>query len=197
MTAAIFALIGAVIGVLGTALTQLIKARADDTKSRRDNLRLICADFATAVAQIKELACQVIEKRADSDPSAWASINKAHLEARAHFESLRLISSLQVQESSRLTLRYAYGLMQEAEGKPPRDDEEEQGPLKLFYLSLTQLYIAVRSELGIPNPEDVFRDPDDWLGPQYRSSNKVVAVPEPDPVIPLLPVTPPRPPAEA
>jgi hypothetical protein len=118
MTAAIFALIGALVGVLGTALTQLIKARADDIKARRDNLRIICADFATAVAQIKELACEVIEQRADSDPQAWASINKAHLEARAHFESLRLISSFQVQESSRLTLRYAYGLMQEADGKP-------------------------------------------------------------------------------
>jgi hypothetical protein len=178
MTAAIFALIGTALGVLGTALTQLIKARADDTKARRDNLRLICADFATAVARIKELACEVIEKRADSDPDAWTSINKAHLEARSHFEGLRLISSFQVQQSSRLTLRYAYGLMQEAEGKPPREDEKEQGPLKLFYKSLTELYIAVRRELGIPNPEDVFLDPDDWLGPQYRDSNKVVAVPE-------------------
>lgn len=178
MTAAIFALIGTAIGVLGTALTQLIKARADDTKARRDNLRLICADFATAVAQIKELACQVIEKRADSDPHAWVSINKAHLEARGHFESLRLISSFQVQESGRLTLRYAYGLMQEAEGKPPREDEKEQGPLKLFYINLTQLYIAVRRELGIPHPEDVFLDPDTWLGPQYRNGNKVVPVPE-------------------
>jgi hypothetical protein len=178
MTAAIFALIGTAIGVLGTALTQLIKTRADDTKARRDNLRLICADFATAVAQIKELACQVIEKRADSDPNAWSSINKAHMEARSHFESLRLISSFQVQESSRLTLRYAYGLMQEAQGKPPRADEKEQGPLKLFYINLTQLYIAVRRELGIPNPEDVFRDPDDWLGPQYRNNKEIVAVPE-------------------
>ena len=32
MTAAIFALIGTVVGVLGTALTQLIKARADDKR---------------------------------------------------------------------------------------------------------------------------------------------------------------------
>lgn len=77
MTAAIFALIGAVIGVPGTALTQLIKALADDMKARRDNLRLICADFATAVVQLKELACEVIEKPADSAPDAWASINKA------------------------------------------------------------------------------------------------------------------------
>jgi hypothetical protein len=177
MTAAIFALIGAVVGVLGTALTQLIKARADDTKARRDNLRLVCADFATAVAQIKELACEVIEKRADSDPQAWSSINKAHMEARGHFESLRLISSFQVQESGRLTLRYAYGLMLEADGQPPREDEEEQGPLKLFYINLRKLYIAVRRELGISHPEDVYLDPDSWMGPQYRG-NKGVAVPE-------------------
>jgi hypothetical protein len=174
MTAAIFALIGTVVGVLGTALTQLIKARADDKKARRDNLRLMCADFATAVAQIKELACEVIEKRADSDPDAWTAINKAHVEARGYFESLRLISSFPVQESSRLTLRYTYGLMQEAEGKPPREDEKEQGPLKLYYINLTKLYIAVRRELSIPKPEDVFRDPDDWLGPQYRDNKKVL-----------------------
>jgi hypothetical protein len=178
MTAAIFALIGTVLGVLGTALTQLIKARTDDTRARRDNLRLTCADFVTAVAQVKELACEVMEKRADSDPEAWTSINKAHLEARGHYERLRLISSSQdVQKSSRLALRYAYGLIQEADGKPLREDEKERGPLGLFYDALIELVIAVRRELGLPHPEDVFREPDAWLGPQYRVSNKV-PVPE-------------------
>jgi hypothetical protein len=74
-------------------------------------------------------------------------------------------------------LRYAYGLIQEADGKPLREDEKERGPLGLFYDALIELVIAVRRELGLPHPEAVFREPDAWLGPQYRVSNKV-PVPE-------------------
>jgi hypothetical protein len=78
----------------------------------------------------------------------------------------------------RLTLRYAYGLMLEADNKPLREDEIKQGPLKLFYFNLTELHVTVRRELGIRNPEDVVRDRDDWLGPQYRNGEKAAAVPE-------------------
>jgi hypothetical protein len=37
----------------------------------------------------------------------------------------------------RLTLRYAYGWMLEADNKPLREDEIKQGPLKLF-MSISQ-----------------------------------------------------------
>ena len=53
----------------------------------------------------------------------------------------------------RLTLRYAYGLMLEADNKPLREDEIKQEPLKFFNVKLTESYVAVRRELGIRNPE--------------------------------------------
>jgi hypothetical protein len=170
MTAAIFALIGAMVGALGTAVTQMIGARAENMRSRRDNLRLACADFASALALIKELVCQVIERRADSDPNAWESIRKAHLDARVHYERLRLISSsLEVQKAGRHALRYAYGSIQEAAGEPLREDEKARGPLGLLQDSLLELYAAVRRELGLPGPDQLYREPDDWLGPMYRA----------------------------
>jgi hypothetical protein len=175
MTLAIFALVGTLVGVLGTLATQLIGARTENLRSRRDNLRLTCADFASAIARIKELACEVMEQRADSDPDAWNSIRAAHLEARVHYERLRLVSSsMEVQESGRYALRYAYGLIQQAAGDALRKDELERGPLGLLHESLLELYAAVRRELGITQPDEIFREPDEWLGPTYRNSGKNV-----------------------
>jgi hypothetical protein len=65
-------------------------------------------------------------------------------EARAHFERLRLTAaSLDVQTSGRCVLRYAYGLLRQAEGKPPREDELERGPLRMLHDSLITLYAGV------------------------------------------------------
>lgn len=170
MTAAIFALIGAVVGALGTAATQLIGARAENIRSRHDNLRLACADFASDLALIKELVCEVQERRKDSDPNAWDSIRKAHLNARVHYERLRLISSsLEVQKAARYALRYAYGSIQEAAGQPLRKDETARDPIGLLQDSLLELYAAARRELGVPEPDQLFREPDSWLAPIFRT----------------------------
>jgi hypothetical protein len=29
---------------------------------------------------------------------------------------------------------------------------------------LVKLYAEVRQEIGVPNPRDIFREPDEWLG---------------------------------
>lgn len=170
MSAAIFALIGTALGVLGTIAAQLVRAQRDDARSRREELRLACADFASAIARLREFGILLISPRADSDPGGWTSIREAHLEARTHYERLRLISSsLDVQRAGRQALRYAFGVLIQAQGKPPREDERERGPLALLNDSLLELYAAVRRELGLPRADEVYREPDDWLKPYIES----------------------------
>lgn len=171
MSAAIFALIGTALGVLGTIAAQLVGAQKDDARSRREELRLACADFASAIARLRESGIVLVSSRADTDSGGWTSIREAHLNARIHYERLRLISSsLDVQRAGRKALRYAFGVLIQAEGRPPREDERERGPLALLNDSLLELYAAVRRELGLPRADEVYREPDEWLIP-YRESD--------------------------
>jgi hypothetical protein len=162
VTAAIFALAGALIGVLGTLAVEVVRNRAEDRRSDRETIRLTCADFTASVARMVNFSIQV--KNPDAD-----YINKmreAHVEARASYERLRLISgSREVQEAGRHVLRYSFGLLRRAGGKPPRTDELERGPSVMLQDWLIRLYVEVRKEMGIPHPEDVYREPDAWLEP--------------------------------
>jgi hypothetical protein len=60
---------------------------------------------------------------------------------------------LAVQEEARFALRYAYGLLREFEGLPPRPDELDPGPIDQLDDRLVRLYTAVRRELGTPDPQ--------------------------------------------
>lgn len=176
MTAAIFTLIGTVLGVLGTVVAQLISGRTEDIYTRRKELRDASADFAAAIARVRELGFQML--RLDADVKDSTVIEQAHLEARSQYERLRLTaSSIAVQEAGRRTLRYAFGVVLQATGKPLRADEQERGPAALVNDSLIELYAAVRRELGLPRPDEIYREPDEWLriyglaeiGPQINS----------------------------
>lgn len=163
MTAAIFALIGTALGILGTLTVELVRARTVNVSSRREALRLACADFTASVARMRALAMESIHNRPDAD--LMSLMHEAHREARIHYERLRLTAvSQDVQEAGRYVLRYAYGLLRQMEGKPPRDDEREHGPIKMLHNSLITLYAAARRETGVPHADDVYREPDEWLG---------------------------------
>ena len=152
------------LGVLGTLAVELVHARTENLQARREALRLACADFTTAVALMRNLAIEVMKGPGDNELTI--SLNEAHREARASYERLRLTAaSLEVQASGRCVLRYAYGLLRQAEGKPPREDELDRGPLMMLHDSLIALYAGVRREIGTPHAEDVYREPEDWIGP--------------------------------
>ena len=72
-------------------------------------------------------------------------------------------ASSKVQEAARYVLRYAYGLVREAEGKAPREDEKERRPLMMLMDKLPELVAAVRNEIGVPHPGDVYKEPDKWM----------------------------------
>jgi hypothetical protein len=126
---------------------------------------LACADFtaAAAVARMRTLAFEVRGKQPDAEERRL--LQDAHREARVYYERLRLTAaSLDTQRVARDVLRYAYGVLRQVEGKPPRADEQESGPLRMLHASLMALYAEVRREIGIPRPGDVYEEPDTWLG---------------------------------
>ena len=162
VTAAISALAGALIGVLGAFLIELSRSQTESLRYRRELLRATCADFSAAVTSMWNLAVQAKSKPADR--ALLASIHESHREARIQYERLRLTAaSAATQEAARYVLRYAYGLVREIEGKPPRDDERERGPMMMLQHSLTSLVEKVRSETDAPNPRHVYREPDEWI----------------------------------
>jgi hypothetical protein len=75
-----------------------------------------------------------------------------------------------VEEAGRHVLKYSFGLLRRADGKPPREDELERGLRAVLQDWLIRLYVGVRKEMGIPNPEDVYREPDEWLESSSRKT---------------------------
>jgi hypothetical protein len=167
MTAAIFTLAGTLVGILGTLAVELTRSRAENSRARQDALTLASADFTIAVTRIINL---VLEFK-DPDIPQIDLMYEGHREARSCYERLRLISSSQeVQKAGRYVIRYAYGLVREAQALPRRDDELERGPRLLLNDWLMTFYVQVRHEIGIPQPENIYREPDSWLGRSDRRS---------------------------
>jgi hypothetical protein len=74
-----------------------------------------------------------------------------------------LVPSKEAQAAGRYALRHAYGMQLVAEGQPPRADEQERGPLGMHQEWLVKFYVAVRREMGLSRPDDVFLEPQRWL----------------------------------
>src|SRR5215472_14730082 len=107
MSAAWFALGGALIGVLGTVLTELARGRREDRKLWREELRSVCADLASAVTHLQDLNHEL--RRAPEDVQLQHAAQEAHSRVRALQERLRLTSqSVSTQEAARWLLHYDY-----------------------------------------------------------------------------------------
>jgi hypothetical protein len=164
MTAAIFALAGTLLGVLGTVLVELVRARTEGSQARCEAIRLASADLISALARLKEHAFELIST--PGDPALVSTLRNTHAEARGHYERLRLAaSSKEAQRAGRCAIRYAYGLIRQIEGKPPREDEIERGPALMMHQAVMDLCVAVRRETGVPKPDDMFYEPDEWIAP--------------------------------
>lgn len=181
MTAALFALAGAVLGILGTLVTSLVQSRHEDRRMSRESLRTSCADFTAAIARMRYLATEMHLRGLDDE--LQGRMRSAHEDARVGFERLRLITtSVEAQEAARYALRHALGLWRLVEGQEPRPDERARGPLVELDDRLTDLYEAVRRELGVAHPDRVFREPERLLrlpapGSQEVQSASDIAAP--------------------
>ena len=167
MAAAVFALAGTFLGILGTLSVEFFRGRTENTRARQQALQLACADFTASVSRMLSLSIDL--ERNSGDAELTSVLYEAHREARVHYERLRLVAaSREIQESGRHVLRYAYGRLRQAEGKPLREDERERGPLIMLQESLMKLYAEVRRELRVPHAGEVYREPDEWVGPSEK-----------------------------
>jgi hypothetical protein len=153
---AFFALAGTAIGILGTLVTDVWRARRDDLRERRQRLRDACIDFTVALVRMRQARWG---RGYNDDNSRRAAMRDAHDEARAQYERLRLVtSSLRVQEEARYALRYAYGLLRQLDGEPPREDEVERSALDQIEDRLVRLFTEVRREPGVPRSYHVLSE---------------------------------------
>jgi hypothetical protein len=153
MSQALFAIAGAIVGVLGTVLTALVGARHEQRRVWRETLRSVVANLANEISLLRDLSHQL---RGDpKNPDLRRAAEEAHAKARGFQEQLRLTSqSVATQEAGRWLLHSAYYQWRATQGG--RSDFWESR--KSLDVWLTRLYIEARKELGL-KASNVYEDP--------------------------------------
>jgi hypothetical protein len=128
------------------------RSQAAGVETRRAALRSACSDFTAAIARVRHQSYSL-----PADLDAQRLLVQAFEEARIGCERLRiLIISRTTQRAARLALRHAYAVWKLAEtGVDPRAAiYPDETPHQRLRKELTVLYVGVRQELGVPNPEE-------------------------------------------
>ena len=157
MTEALYALAGALVGVLGTVLTALVTARHEEQYGRRNDVRSVCADLAAEVTHLQDISHQL--RKDPQNAQLQGAAEDAHSRARGLQERLRLTSrSRATQEAGRWLLHCAYYQWRSTQGG--RGD---------FWVAndsadrwLTALHAEGRKELGLGR-SDLYKDPAEGL----------------------------------
>jgi len=153
LTAAWFALGGALIGVLGTVLTELARGRRDDRNVWREELRSVCAEFVSEVAHIQDLSHEL--RRSPDDPEVRRAAQETHSRLRALQDRLRLTSkSVATQEAARRLQHYSYYQWRSTIG----GRGEFWSAHEEIRTWLTAFNVAAREELGLAG-SSVYQDP--------------------------------------
>lgn len=157
MSQALFALAGAIVGVLGTALTTWVGARHEERRIWREALRSVVANLASEVSLLRDLSHQL--RRDPDDQNLQQAAEQAHTRARGFQEQLRLTSSsVATQEAGRWLVHSAYHQWRATQG----GHSDFWASRKTLDAWLTKLYIAARKELGLAAAM-VYEDPEDGL----------------------------------
>jgi hypothetical protein len=151
MTAALYALAGALIGVIGSAVADMIREKRELRRRNQEELRSICSDFTAQLARVRRYLF-----RLQSDPQneeLWELVDSAFTEARAHNERLLITAELMAtQEAARHAIHFVYWMIQVTRLQSGGYDECREE----FGRWLEKLYVSVRRELGLKNPMDVY-----------------------------------------
>jgi hypothetical protein len=153
LSAAWFALGGALIGVLGTVLTELVRGRRDDQKLWREELRSVCTEFVSAVANLQDISHEL--RRDPDDAEFQRAAQEAHSRLRGLQDKLRLTSkSLSTQEAARWLQHlgyYQWKSVQEGKG----DFWQAHNEIRVWS---AKFYVAARGELGLES-SPLYQDP--------------------------------------
>jgi hypothetical protein len=177
LTAAWFALGGALIGVLGTVLTELARGRRDDRNVWREELRSVCAEFVSEVAHIQDLSHEL--RRSPDDPEIRRVAQETHSRLRALQDRLRLTSkSVATQEAARRLQHYSYYQWRSTIGGRGEFWQAHE-EIRTW---LTAFNVAAREELGLEG-SSVYQDPPEGF-PIPGDRPRSVAGSEADPATP-------------
>lgn len=155
MLAAFFALGGALIGVLGTVLTELVRDRRDDQKVWREQFRSVCADLVGEVTRLQDLSHEL--RRSPADTELQAAAQETLSRVRVQQERLRLISkSVPTQEAARRLEHCIYHQWRSTQGGKGEFWQARKEARRW----LATFYAEARKELGLPS-SGVYQDPPD------------------------------------
>jgi len=151
MFAALYALAGALIGVVGAALADAIREKRELRRRNQEELRSICSDFTSQMARVRRYLFRLMSEPGNEE--IWKQIEASFTEARAHYERLLITAELvATQEAARHVLHFAYWMIHAARTQSTGYEECREELVKW----LEKLYTEVRQELNLRNPENVY-----------------------------------------
>ena len=165
MSAAFYAIAGTIVGALGTALIDIMRSKRDQRGRGREALRTVTSDFTTQIARVRRYA-MIISSEPEEYDNLRPRIEADFAEARACYERLLITAeSLAIQTAARHVLHFTYWMTYLVRGN--RDGFHEAHTSMLNW-SL-KLYVEVRRELGLRNPDIIFEDPPEGLPKPWRN----------------------------
>jgi hypothetical protein len=168
MTAAMFAILGTVVGVFGTILTNSVSANRDDRRAWQGSLRSVVADLTSEVTKLRGLSYRLRDCPDDEDLMMAAQETLSR--AQSLLRQLGLISkSKATQEAGDWLIHSVYWLWRSAQGEP--GDFDSAGDAIVRWMS--KLYAEARKELGL-SPADLYESPTEGL-PIPTGRQEVVA----------------------
>jgi hypothetical protein len=164
MPAALYALAGTIVGVLGTVLVDAIRSRRDEHSRSKEGLRTVTSDLTAQVARVRRYTLRAIQGPGERD-DLRPQFEAAFAEARACYERLLITAeSIAIQEAARHVIHYTYWMTELACGNMADFDEAH---VAMLDWSL-KLYTEVRRELGLKSPASVYADPPGGLPRPWR-----------------------------
>lgn len=157
MTEALFTLAGAIVGMLGSFVTELVRGRRDDRKLWREELRATCAALASEISRLRDLSHEL--RASPHDATVRRDAQETHARARALLEKLRLTStSVQTQEAGRQMIHHVYYQWRATQGGKTDFWVAQQGLVEWQ----AKFYAAARAELDLDGSA-LYEDPPEGL----------------------------------
>jgi len=165
MPAALYALAGTLIGILGTMVVDTVRERREARRRNQEALRTVCSDFMAQVARVRRYSFALRDEPQNQE--TWLLIRSAYTEARAYYERLLITAdSLSTQKAARNVLHFVYWMSRTAHRNITGFDESANA----LHDWTAKLYAEVRRELDLRHPDDVYKEPPggfgtpDWIG---------------------------------
>ncbi|WP_328468614.1 hypothetical protein OHA21_52245 [Actinoplanes sp. NBC_00393] len=153
--------LGAAIGFAPTYLVERAKQRAQLSTRWDQELYRLCAEFTATARQLSHSAGRLAGNPtmligpADDQLAQRQLVDDLHVRLRALREQIRIVGSLDVQESARRIQAHCFWLRVVAQGGTDEDEGKAVTPGHRVLAELPRFYSAVRRQLRVPDADQV------------------------------------------